>query len=233
MNRLVAAAGIHKEFHVGSSTLKILDNIDLIPHRGEFIAIMGPSGSGKTTLLQILGCLERPSSGSYLLNGVDIIGASDDELSHIRADGIGFVFQTFNLLPGLNVYENIAAPFLYRSHDGSRIKGRIMDSIAQVGLLERIRHKPSELSGGEMQRVAIARAICGGPLLVLADEPTGNLDSRTGMEILNIFRKLHADGATIALVTHDRDVASVADRIVYLKDGKLTDHESAPEQQAV
>jgi len=233
MNRLVAAAGIHKEFHVGSSTLKILDNIDLILHRGEFIAIMGPSGSGKTTLLQILGCLERPSSGSYLLNGVDIIGASDDELSHIRADGIGFVFQTFNLLPGLNVYENIAAPFLYRSHDGSRIKGRIMDSIAQVGLLERIRHKPSELSGGEMQRVAIARAICGGPLLVLADEPTGNLDSRTGMEILNIFRKLHADGATIALVTHDRDVASVADRIVYLKDGKLTDHESAPEQQAV
>jgi len=233
MNRLVAAAGIHKEFHVGSSTLKILDNIDLILHRGEFIAIMGPSGSGKTTLLQILGCLERPSSGSYLLNGVDIIGASDDELSHIRADGIGFVFQTFNLLPGLNVYENIAAPFLYRSHDGSRIKGRIMDSIAQVGLLERIRHKPSELSGGEMQRVALARAICGGPLLVLADEPTGNLDSRTGMEILNIFRKLHADGATIALVTHDRDVASVADRIVYLKDGKLTDHESAPEQQAV
>lgn len=132
MNRLIAAAGIHKEFHMGSSTLKILENIDLNLHRGEFIAIMGPSGSGKTTLLHILGCLERPSSGSYLLNGVNIIGASDDELSHVRADNIGFIFQTFNLLPGLDVYENIEAPFLYRSLDGSRIKGRIMRSIAQV-----------------------------------------------------------------------------------------------------
>jgi putative ABC transport system ATP-binding protein len=221
MNHLITAVGICKEFHVGSSTLKILENIDLGLHRGEFIAIMGPSGSGKTTLLYILGCLERPSSGSYLLNGVNIIDASDDELSHIRADSIGFIFQTFNLLPGLNVYENIEAPFLYRSLDDSRIKGRIMDSIAQVGLLERIRHKPSELSGGEMQRVAIARAICADPLLVLADEPTGNLDSHTGMEILKIFKKLHAAGSTIVLVTHDRDVASVADRIVYLRDGKL------------
>jgi putative ABC transport system ATP-binding protein len=221
MNHLITAAGICKEFHVGSSTLKILENIDLGLHRGEFIAIMGPSGSGKTTLLYILGCLERPSSGSYLLNGVNIIDASDDELSHIRANSIGFIFQTFNLLHGLNVYENIEAPFLYRSLDDSRIKGRIMDSIAQVGLLERIRHKPSELSGGEMQRVAIARAICADPLLVLADEPTGNLDSHTGMEILKIFKKLHAAGSTIVLVTHDRDVASVADRIIYLRDGKL------------
>jgi putative ABC transport system ATP-binding protein len=221
MNHLIAAAGLCKEFHVGSSTLKILENIDLSLHRGEFIAIMGPSGSGKTTLLYILGCLERPSSGSYLLNGVNIIDASDDELSHIRANNIGFIFQTFNLLPGLNVYENIEAPFLYRSLDDSRIKGRIMDSIAQVGLLERIRHKPSELSGGEMQRVAIARAICADPLLVLADEPTGNLDSHTGMEILKIFKELHANGSTIILITHDREVASVADRIVYLRDGKL------------
>lgn len=221
MNHLITAAGICKEFHVGSSTLKILENVDLSLHRGEFIAIMGPSGSGKTTLLYILGCLERPSSGSYLLNGVNIINASDDELSHIRANNIGFIFQTFNLLPGLNVYENIEAPFLYRSLDDSRIKGRIMDSIAQVGLLERIRHKPSELSGGEMQRVAIARAICADPLLVLADEPTGNLDSHTGMEILKIFKELHAKGSTIILITHDREVASVADRIVYLRDGKL------------
>ena len=221
MNHLITAAGICKEFHVGSSTLKVLDNIDFNLHRGEFIAIMGPSGSGKTTLLYILGCLERPSSGSYLLNGVNIIDASDDELSHIRANNIGFIFQTFNLLPGLNVYENIEAPFLYRLLDDSRIKGRIMDSIAQVGLSERVRHKPSELSGGEMQRVAIARAICADPLLVLADEPTGNLDSHTGMEILKIFKKLHANGSTIILITHDREVALVADRIVYLKDGKL------------
>jgi putative ABC transport system ATP-binding protein len=231
MNQLISAARICKEFHVGSSTLKVLDNIDFNLHRGEFIAIMGPSGSGKTTLLYILGCLERPSSGSYLLNGVNIIEASDDELSHIRANSIGFIFQTFNLLPGLNVYENIEAPFLYRSLDDSRIKGRVMDSIAQVGLTERIRHKPSELSGGEMQRVAIARAICADPLLVLADEPTGNLDSHTGMEILKIFKELHANGSTIILITHDREVASVADRIVYLRDGKLIDH--ATEQQAV
>lgn len=231
MNHLIAAAGICKEFHVGSSTLKILENIDFSLNRGEFITIMGPSGSGKTTLLYILGCLERPSAGSYLLNGVNIIDASDDELSHIRANNIGFIFQTFNLLPGLNVYENIEAPFLYRSLDDSQIKGRIMDSIAQVGLLERIRHKPSELSGGEMQRVAIARAICADPLLVLADEPTGNLDSHTGMEILKIFKALHANGSTIILITHDREVASVADRIVYLRDGKLINN--ATEQQVV
>jgi putative ABC transport system ATP-binding protein len=213
--------------------LKILENIDLNIHRGEFIAIMGPSGSGKTTLLYTLGCLERPTSGSYLFNNVNIIDASDDELSHLRANSIGFIFQTFNLLPGLNVYENIEAPFLYRSFDDSRIKERIMDSIEQVGLLERIRHKPSELSGGEMQRVAIARAICANPLLVLADEPTGNLDSRTGKEILKIFKKLHDNGTTIILITHDRDVAAVADRIVYLRDGKLIDDDSATAQKIV
>lgn len=221
MNHLITAAEICKEFRIGSSTLKILENIDFSLQRGEFISIMGPSGSGKTTLLYILGCLERPSSGSYLFNGVNIIDASDDELSKIRANNIGFIFQTFNLLPGLNVYENIEAPFLYRSLDDSQIKGRIMDSIAQVGLLARITHKPSELSGGEMQRVAIARATCADPLLLLADEPTGNLDSRTGMEILKIFKKLHANGSTIVLITHDREVASVADRIIYLRDGKL------------
>jgi putative ABC transport system ATP-binding protein len=221
MNHLITAAEISKEFRIGSSTLKILENIDFSLQRGEFISIMGPSGSGKTTLLYILGCLERPSSGSYLFNGVNIIDASDDELSKIRANNIGFIFQTFNLLPGLNVYENIEAPFLYRSLDDSQIKGRIMDSIAQVGLLARITHKPSELSGGEMQRVAIARATCADPLLLLADEPTGNLDSRTGMEILKIFKKLHANGSTIVLITHDREVASVADRIIYLRDGKL------------
>jgi putative ABC transport system ATP-binding protein len=226
MSHLITAAGICKEFQVGSSTLSILEDIDLDLHRGEFIAIMGPSGSGKTTLLYILGCLERPTAGSYLLNGVNIIAASDDELSHIRANSIGFIFQTFNLLPGLNVYENIEAPFLYRALDDAQINGRIMDSIAQVGLLERIRHKPAELSGGEMQRVAIARAICADPLLLLADEPTGNLDSRTGREILKIFKKLHANGSTIILITHDREVASVADRIVYLRDGKLTNHAS-------
>jgi putative ABC transport system ATP-binding protein len=233
MPPLITAARICKEFRIGSSTLKILENINFSLNRGEFIAIMGPSGSGKTTLLYTLGCLERPSSGSYLLNGTNVIDASDEELSHIRANNIGFIFQTFNLLPGLNVYENIEAPFLYRSFDNWRIKDKIMNSIAQVGLIERMEHKPAELSGGEMQRVAIARAICADPLLVLADEPTGNLDSHTGMEILKIFKKLHAGGSTIIMVTHDRDVASFADRIIYLKDGKLIDDESATKQKAV
>jgi putative ABC transport system ATP-binding protein len=233
MPPLITTARICKEFYIGSSTLKILENINFSLNRGEFIAIMGPSGSGKTTLLYTLGCLERPSSGSYLLNGTDVIDASDDDLSHIRANNIGFIFQTFNLLPGLNVYENIKAPFLYRYFDNWRIKDKIVDSIAQVGLTERIEHKPAELSGGEMQRVAIARAICADPLLILADEPTGNLDSHTGMEILKIFKKLHAGGSTIIMVTHDRDVASFADRIIYLKDGKLIDDESATKQKAV
>jgi len=224
MDYLIRASHICKEFHLGSSTLKILEDIDFKLKRGEFIAFMGPSGSGKSTLLYTLGCLERPTSGSYIFNGVDIIGASDNELSHIRANNIGFIFQNFNLLPGLNVYENIEAPFLYRSFDSSRIKERIMESIAQVGLLERIKHKPAELSGGEMQRVAIARAICADPLLVLADEPTGNLDSHTGMDILKIFKKLHNNGSTIILVTHDRHVASIADRTVYLRDGKLIEN---------
>jgi putative ABC transport system ATP-binding protein len=221
MKRIIAAAGICKEFFIGSSKLMILKNIDLNLNSGEFIAIMGPSGSGKTTLLYILGCLERPSSGTYDFNGVNVIDATDDELSHIRADKIGFIFQTFNLLPGQNVYENIGAPFLYRSVDETVIKSRIMDSIVQVGLLDRIKHKPSELSGGEMQRVAIARAICGNPLLLLADEPTGNLDSDTGKEILKILKYLHSNGSTIILITHDREVASAAERIVYLRDGEI------------
>jgi putative ABC transport system ATP-binding protein len=232
MDSLITAARIGKEFHIGSSKLKILENINFSLNQGEFVAVMGPSGSGKTTLLYILGCLERPSAGSYLLNGTNIIDASDDDLSRLRANHIGFIFQTFNLLPGLNVYENIEAPFLYRSFDESKIKDKIMDSITRVGLVERIEHKPSELSGGEMQRVAIARAICADPLLVLADEPTGNLDSHTGMEILKIFMQLHAAGSTIIMVTHDHDVASFADRIIYLKDGKLVDNESATKQKA-
>lgn len=231
MAPLITADRICKEFLIGSSKLKILENINFSLEKGEFIAVMGPSGSGKTTLLYILGCLDRPSSGNYQLNSTNVINASDEELSHLRADNIGFIFQTFNLLPGLNVYENIEAPFLYRSFDESRVRAKIMDSIARVGLVERMEHKPSELSGGEMQRVAIARAICADPLLVLADEPTGNLDSNTGLEILKIFKKLHASGSTIIMVTHDHDVASHADRILYLKDGRLVDNEPATKQK--
>lgn len=228
MKPLISTSKICKLYQIGSSTLTVLDNVDFNLRRGEFVAVMGPSGSGKTTLLYILGCLERPSSGSYLLDDINIIDASDNELSRIRADRIGFIFQTFNLLPAMNIYENVEVPFLYRTFEASEIRDRIISSIAQVGLADRIKHRPSELSGGEMQRVAIARAICADPLLILADEPTGNLDSHTGTEILNIFNNLHKNGATIILVTHDRDVASVADRIIYLKDGRLADVVAAP-----
>lgn len=221
MSYLIETSKIHKEFHRGYSSVKVLNGIDLCIKKGEFIAIMGSSGSGKSTLLHILGCLDRPTSGRYLLNNMDVIKTSDRELSHIRANRIGFVFQTFNLLHRLNVYENVELPFLYSSHNESIVEERVLNAVEQVGLTNRLKHKPSELSGGEMQRVAIARAICIKPALILSDEPTGNLDSKTGSEILKIFQGLHSRGATIIIVTHDSKVASYAQRTLILQDGKF------------
>jgi len=220
MPKLIEASKICKEFQVGFSKIQVLREIDFQTNMGDFVAIMGASGSGKSTLLNILGCLDRPTSGTYLLEGRDVGYTSDKELSHIRANHIGFIFQTFNLLPHLNIYENVEVPFLYGSLE-EEIEDRIIQAIRQVGLLNRLRHKPSELSGGEMQRVAIARAICMNPILLLADEPTGNLDSQTGLEILKIFKQLNDDGATILLVTHDRDVAAFACENLILRDGKF------------
>jgi putative ABC transport system ATP-binding protein len=182
---------------------------------------MGASGSGKSTLLYILGCLDRPTNGTYFLDGQDVSHTTDRELSHIRANRIGFIFQTFNLLPQLNIYENVEVPFLYGSFDGEEIEERVIRAIRQVGLLNRLKHRPSELSGGEMQRVAIARAICMEPVLILADEPTGNLDSQTGLDILKIFEELHDHGATILMVTHAREVATFAGRKLTLRDGQF------------
>ena len=182
---------------------------------------MGPSGSGKSTLLHILGCLERPCSGLYLLDGRDISNASDRELSNIRANHIGFVFQTLNLLPQLNLFENVELPFLYSSLDALKVKERVIRAVKQVGLIDRLNHRPAELSGGEMQRMAIARALAIEPALILADEPTGNLDSGTSSEILELFQSLHNDGATILMVTHDGEVASHAQRVMTLRDGKF------------
>lgn len=221
MSYLIKASSIVKEYQVGYSLIKALKGIDFFVTKGEFVAIMGTSGSGKSTLLHILGCLERPTSGLYLLDGIDVFKASDRELSNFRANHIGFVFQTFNLLPQLNVLENVELPFLYSSFDELKARECVMNAIEQVGLIDRINHKPSELSGGQVQRVAIARGLAIEPTLILADEPTGNLDSATGSEILKLFQKLNDEGTTILLITHDNEVASFAQRVVNLKDGEI------------
>ncbi len=221
MAYLIEASGIHKEFSIGSTSIHVLKGIDSYIEKGEFVAVMGPSGSGKSTLLYILGCLDRPTSGAYLLEGRDVFKASDRELSSLRANQIGFVFQTFNLLSHLNLFENVGLPFLYSSFDDRKIKKRVMEAIQKVGLADRLNHRPAELSGGEMQRVAIARALAIEPTLILADEPTGNLDSKTSLEILKLFQKLNESGSTIVMVTHDREVASHAQRVLTLKDGKF------------
>jgi len=221
MAYLIETMGIHRDFSIGSADIHVLKGIDSHIGRGEFVAIMGPSGSGKSTLLYILGCLDRPTSGTYLLEGRDVSQASDKELSQLRANQIGFVFQTFNLLPHLSLVDNVGLPFLYSALDDRTAKERVMSAIQRVGLADRLKHRPTELSGGEMQRVAIARALAIEPNLILADEPTGNLDSKTSLEILALFQRLNESGSTIVMVTHDREVASHAQRVLVLKDGKF------------
>jgi len=218
---LVHLTHIFKSYSIGPSTVSVLKNVDLLVNSGEFVAVMGPSGSGKSTLLYILGCLDRPDSGNYTLKGRNMLDTTDSELSHIRAHHIGFVFQTFNLIHSLDVFENVELPFLYSAEKNGDFRSRIEKAIEQVGLTERIAHKPYQLSGGEMQRAAIARALAVDPKLILADEPTGNLDSTTGHEILKLFQALNARGATIVMVTHDKNVASYASRVIILNDGSF------------
>jgi len=218
---LVHLTHISKSYSIGLVTVPVLKNVELIVNSGEFVAVMGPSGSGKSTLLNILGCLDSPDSGSYLLNGRNMLNASDSALSHARAHHIGFVFQTYNLIHSLDVFENVELPFLYSAKENGDFRSRIEMAIDQVGLTERTAHKPYQLSGGEMQRAAIARAIAVDPKLILADEPTGNLDSTTGHEILRLFQALNARGATIIMVTHDETVAAYASRVIVLNDGSF------------
>lgn len=209
-----------KNYQLGSTQLRVLREIDLTIHSGEYVAIMGPSGSGKSTLLNMIGCLDRPSSGDYLLGGQSVAQMDDDELSSIRGARIGFIFQSFNLIAQLNVIENIEIPMYYQGYSKQQSVDRARELADLVGLADRVDHRPSELSGGQQQRVAIARALGNDPLIILADEPTGNLDSASGADILAILDRLHSEGKTLIVVTHDEDIATKAERVIHLFDGR-------------
>jgi putative ABC transport system ATP-binding protein len=220
---LIELDRINKYYGEGDVALHVLRDVSVSFEEEEFIAIVGASGSGKSTLMNILGCLDRPSSGSYRLRGQDVSTLSDDRLSEIRNREIGFVFQSFQLVPQLNVLENVEVPLFYRGLPKSKRHEKARELLAEVGLAERTRHLPAQLSGGERQRVAIARALINDPLMLLADEPTGNLDSRTGEEVLRLIERLHASGRTIVLVTHDPKVADRTQRRIQLRDGRIVE----------
>lgn len=218
---LLEAEQIKKSHLLGNNTIRILRGIDLSVAEGEFVSIMGTSGSGKSTLLYILGGLDTPDQGNYFLNGKNMLTLSDHDRSWVRAHWLGFVFQTFDLLPELNVVENISLPFLYNKTDSELKEHQVMEAVEKVGLDHRRAHRPTELSGGEMQRVAIARALAIRPKLILADEPTGNLDSENSVDILGLFSELHKNGTTIIMVTHDKNVAAFSERTLHMADGYL------------
>lgn len=210
---------ITREYDMGSEVVRALRGVDIQIRRNEFVAVMGPSGSGKSTLMNLIGCLDTPSGGEYWLNGQKVSDLSDDDLAHIRNKEIGFVFQTFNLLPRADALHNVELPLIYAGLDTKTRRARAVHALQQVGLGDRMDHKPNELSGGQRQRVAIARALVNSPSILLADEPTGNLDSATGEEIMKLFEELWTGGQTIVLVTHESDIAAHARRQIHLRDG--------------
>ena len=212
---------IGKSYFMGNQAIAVLKAINLDIFRNEYVALMGPSGSGKSTLMNILGCLDSPTLGSYILNGKDVSKMADNDLAEIRNKEIGFVFQQFNLLPRLTAAENVALPLVYSGVGKKERIERAMEVLAKVNLIDRSHHKPNELSGGQIQRVAIARAIINNPSIILADEPTGNLDSKTSIEVMDIFGKIQAAGNTVVLVTHEEDIAAYAKRVVRLRDGVI------------
>jgi len=218
---LIELAGVSRVYDLGHVQVVALQAVDLTVAQGEFVAIIGPSGSGKTTLMNIIGCLDRPTGGRYLLGGQDVEELDDDELAGFRSRAIGFVFQSYNLLPRTSALENVETPLLYQGIGRRERADRARAALEQLGLGDRLDHEPSQLSGGQQQRVAIARAIVTDPALVLADEPTGNLDSAAGAEVIDLLRRLHAGGRTIVLITHDPDVAAVAQRQIHVLDGRL------------
>jgi putative ABC transport system ATP-binding protein len=218
---VIEIAGITKEYQMGHMLIQALRGVDLLIHRNEYLAIMGPSGSGKSTLMNMVGCLDTPTSGHYHFNGKDVAAMEDDELAEIRNREIGFVFQTFNLLPRSTSLQNVELPLIYAGLGSDERIGRAEETLEAVGLGDRMYHKPNELSGGQRQRVAIARALVNKPSIILADEPTGNLDSRTGEEIMALFETIYQSGNTIVLVTHEEQIADHARRIVRLRDGLI------------
>src|SRR6201998_3047195 len=218
---VIRIEGITKEYLMGESVIQALRGVDLFIRRNEYLAVMGLSGSGKSTLMNMLGCLDTPSSGRYEFNGKDVASMEDDELAEIRNREIGFVFQTFNLLPRSTSLQNVELPLIYAGVGTEERQRRAAEALMAVGLADRANHKPNELSGGQRQRVAIARALINRPSIILADEPTGNLDSETGREIMNLFEDLHARVNTIVLVTHEPDIAEFAHRVVHIRDGKI------------
>lgn len=221
MTPLVEFRDIHKTYHVGDTVVKAADGVSFSIYKGEYVAIIGQSGSGKSTCMNIIGCLDTPTSGSYLLNGTDVSTMDDDRLAHLRNVTLGFIFQQYNLLPKLNVLENVKLPLICRRMSEHEQNELAKKALEKVGLLDKCKNKPSQLSGGQQQRVSIARALAGNPSIILADEPTGALDSKTGKEVIDFLRFLNSSGNTIILVTHDNGIAAQAKRVLRMSDGKL------------
>ena len=223
MNKMINMKNLNKVYKSGSVDVHALKNVNLEINHGEFVAIMGHSGSGKSTLMNIIGCLDKPSSGQYLLENIEVSEQPSDVLSHIRSQKIGFVFQAFNLIPRTSVLKNVELPMIYAKSKASARKQKALELLHKVGLSERVSHLPNELSGGQKQRVAIARALANDPPIILADEPTGNLDSKSSLDIMELFVNLHKEGNSIILVTHETDIAEFAERVIVFKDGEIVE----------
>ena len=218
-DKIIEIKGLKRYFAVGSEIVKALKGVDVSVMKNEYLAMMGPSGSGKSTLMNLLGCLDTPTAGTYNLNGTDVSSLKDDDLAEIRNKEIGFIFQTFNLLPRLTALENVSLPLVYAGYNSEDRKRKAQDVLEKVGLGDRLDHRPNQLSGGQRQRVAVARALVNDPSIILADEPTGNLDSKTSLDIMRLFEEIHEMGNTLIVVTHEEEVASHAHRILRLRDG--------------